>query len=417
MPPDWLLATLAVVLVVAVARAGGWLAGRLGQPRIAGELVGVVAIGPTVLGGQIAGIVDGAPSSGLVGTLFPPLAVDVLAWAGGLGLILYMLLVGMSIDLAPMVRRSRSIGLVALATLSTATVLAVAAGIWLESDGGWKAPAAGTTAFALALAAALSAQGVPVVARILEERGLLRSDVGRVAIAGGALVTTIALVASGIAVNGGDAAALVREGAVLGVAAIVLVVVLAVCRSPRVNPPPLAGVAAVLCFAVAAGMAGESLIGTALVGPLVIGILVHSAGFSASYIDARLGATVRGVLLPIFLGVAALHTDLRELGAATILPVLVILVAVTGLKVAGAVVAARAGGFSAPDARAIAALMQCGGIMTIAISLEVLQAGVISARTHAALTLVGLLTTVIAGPLLARARPRRETLAPAATIA
>ena len=101
-----------------------------------------------------------------------------------------------------------------------------------------------------------------------------------------------------------------------------------------------------LAFAVVAGAAGKGLLATALVGPLVIGVLVHSAGFSASFVDARLGSLVRGALLPVFLGVAALHTDLRELGTGALLPVAAIVVLVTTAKYAAALAAARAGGFS-----------------------------------------------------------------------
>ena len=121
--------------------------------------------------------------------------------------------------------------------------------------------------------------------------------------------------------------------------------------------------------------------------------------------EARLGFVVRRVLLPVFLGVAALHTDLREIGLGDGLgPALAIIVAVMAIKLAVGYPAARLAGFDAGEARAIGALLQCGGIMTIAISLDVLQAGVIGLRLHATLTLVGLVSTLVAGPLLARAR-------------
>lgn len=300
------------------------MAVRAGQPRIAGELVGLVAIGPTVLGGQI----------------------DVLTWVGGLGLILYMLLVGMTIDPAPMARRAASIAGLGAAALVATGALTVAVAIWLQSHGGWKGPAAGATTFALAL---------------------------------GALLALVA----------------------------------AITRSPRVRLAPRATVVLALGCAVGAGVAGKGLIGSALVGPLVIGVLISSSGRSAAVIDRRLGTLVRGALLPIFLAVTALHTDLRELRPDVLAPVAVLLLAVTAVKLASGYLAARAGGFAAADARAIGALLQCGGITTIAISLDVLNAGVISTRTHAALTLIGLLTTVITGPLLGWARRRPRPLAPA----
>src|SRR5262249_23902464 len=92
---DWPLALADLLLVVVVARCGGWIAVRCAQPRIAGEMLAVVALGPTVLGGRVEGAA-GAAAAGTVGVLFPAAAVDLLSWAGALGLILYMLLVGMA---------------------------------------------------------------------------------------------------------------------------------------------------------------------------------------------------------------------------------------------------------------------------------------------------------------------------------
>ncbi|MEA2131401.1 MAG: hypothetical protein QOJ85_4292, partial [Solirubrobacteraceae bacterium] len=144
-----------------------------------------------------------------------------------------------------------------------------------------------------------------------------------------------------------------------------------------------------------------------LLGPLVVGVVVNKGGRTAVAIERMLGVVVRRVMLPVFLGLAALHTDLRVLGSGMRAPVLAILAAVIAIKLLIGYVAARIAGFETGDARAIGALMQCGGVMTIAISLNVLDAGVIDARMHATLTLVGLLTTVVAGPLLPRTWHRR----------
>lgn len=414
---DWLLAILVLGLVVAVARCGGWLAVRMRQPRIAGELVGVMAIGPTVLGGQIEGVVAGAASSGAVGALFAPVAMELLTWVGGLGLILYMLLVGMTIDARPIARRWPLIGLIVVALVLVSVAVAVAVGLWLAADDGWRTPDATVLAFVLALSAAISAHGVPIAARILEELGLLRTELGMAVIAGGACITTVALVMSGVAIKGGGAGTAAKLIPIPIVGALLMAVLAAVLQSARVKLHPQARVAGLLVLAVGSGLLGKALIGTALVGPLIVGVLVSSGGASASSIDARLGRIVRGALLPVFLGVAALHTNLREFGADDVLPVAVLIAAVVAAKAVAGYVAARAGGFDGVSSVAAGALLQCGGIMTIAISLEQLHAGVITTRTHAALTLIGLVSTVIVGPLLARARLPGDTRAAAASAA
>jgi Kef-type K+ transport system membrane component KefB len=406
--PDALLALLDLAIVIVAARCGGALAVRAGQPSIAGELAAVFLIGPTVLGGQVAGLVEGAPGFGLVDELFPPVAVDVLTWTGTLGLILYMLLVGMSIEPSSMARRAKSVALLSLAVLAaTAGLAAVAAG-WLESAGGWKPAGASSAEFALALFAALSVNGVPIVARILEERDLLRTDLGALVIAAGATMTALALVVSGLAMGGGDVAAAGHVGLVLGVGTLLVLGGARLGRSSRLTLPPLVAAGALLVVAIAAGLAGKVLIGTALLGPLVVGIAVCDGGFSAVFFEARLGGLVRGALLPVFLGVAALHANLRELGSSAIGPTLGLIAALVVLKYAAAYAAARARRMPRAEAGALGALLQCGGIMTIAISLDVLDAGIISPRLHATLTLGGLVTTVLAGPLLARSWPPRK---------
>lgn len=264
------------------------------------------------------------------------------------------------------------------------------------------------SAFVLALAAALAANGVPVVASMLDERGLLRTEVGTIIIATAACVTTLALIVSGVAIKGGDAGAAGRFALILAAAAVLVALVAALVRTHHDSLAPGVAVAVLLGLALAAGIAGKSLLGTALVGPLVVGIAAPAAGSSATFIEARLGGIVRGALLPVFLGVAALHTNLRELGPGVWLPVAGILAAVTAVKLAAGYGVARATGFSRADAGAVAASLQCGGIMTIAISLDALKGGLISTRMHAALTLLGLVTTVIAGPLLRRAWPARR---------
>jgi Kef-type K+ transport system membrane component KefB len=410
--PDALLVVLDVALVVVAVRCAGALAVRLGEPRIAGEMIGAILVGPTVLGGQVDGAVDGAVASGLAGSVFPAAGVDVLTAVGAVGLILYMLLVGLTIDPAPMARRAGAILPLAGSVVAATGVVAVVAASWLSDSGGWRGPEATSLAFLLALAAALAAQGIPIVARILEERGMLRSDIGGIVIAAGACVTTLALVASGVAIRGADRAAVAELALVVAAGAIVIAIAAPLARSRWMRLSPRVAVAALLVIALGAGVGGKELLGTVLIGPLIVGIAVRNAGFSAVFLEARLGGIVRGVLLPVFLGVAALYTNLRELlHADAVAQVLGLIAAVVVVKVLAAVVTARALGFDRRQARAIASMLQCGGVMTIAISLDVLHAGIVTPRTHALLTLIGLLTTLLAGPLLARSGWRPDDVA------
>ena len=401
MPPDWLLALLDVAAIAIVAHLGGLLMQSLGQPRIAGEMAAVFAAG-LLLGGQIADVVPGQRAGGRIAELFPDAAVAVVTVVGGLGLILYMLLVGITIDPEPMRERAGAIALLTVSTLGSMALLALVAGPLLVAAGGWKAAGASDGAFVIALAAALAANGVPIVARILEDRAMARTALGAIVIAAATCITGLALIAAAVAIDGGDVPAGGRVALRAGVGLLVLALVLAVVRSRRFAVPPAVAVAGAVALAVLSALAGDALLSSLLIGPLAIGVAVRTGGATALAVERSLGLVVRRVLLPVFLGLAALHTDLRELGADALAPVLALLGSVIAIKLGVAYAAARAAGFAAADARAVGALLQCGGIMTIAISLDVLDAHVIDARLHATLTLVGLVSTIAAGPLLPR---------------
>lgn len=404
MPPDWLLALLDVAAIAVIAWVGGAVMQRLRQPRIAGEMAAVFAAG-LLLGGQIADVVPGQQAEGRIADVFPEAAVALVTVVGGAGLVLYMLLVGITIDPAPMRERAGAIVLLTAATVGAMLALALVAAPLLADADGWKPPGVTDGAFVLALAAALAANGVPIVARILEHRKMTNTAVGSIVILAGTSATALALIAAAVAVGGGDVPAGERVGWRVGAGLVVLAVALTIARARWFALRPSIAVFAVVGLAVTSALAGDKLLSSLLIGPLIVGVAVSKDGATAFAVERRLGAAVRRVGLPVFFGAAALHTDLRELGSGALAPVLAMLVAVIALKVAAAYVAARTGGFAHAEARAIGALMQCGGVMTIAISLNVLHAQVIDARMHACLTLVGLTTTIAAGALLPRAWP------------
>src|SRR5436190_915807 len=130
----------------------------------------------------------------------------------------------------------------------------------------WRGPDATSAAFGLGLSAALAAQGVPIAARILEERGLMRTSIGAIVIAAGASVTTLALVISGVAIRGGDRAAVAELALIVAAGAIVVAVAAPLARSRWMRLGPRAAVAALLLIALGAGFGGRALLGTVLVG-------------------------------------------------------------------------------------------------------------------------------------------------------
>jgi Kef-type K+ transport system membrane component KefB len=179
--PDTLIWLLQLLVVVGAAHGAGWIAARLGQPRVIGEMAAGLLLGPSLLGRLVPGI--GA-------TLFGPQSLDALRALSQLGLLLFIFLVGLELQ-PQQLRQRRSVVLVlTLSSTLVPFVLGVGVGALLVPLVG--SPQAQPSHVALFLGVALSITAFPVLARILDERGLLQNPVGALVIvcAAAAMVTT-----------------------------------------------------------------------------------------------------------------------------------------------------------------------------------------------------------------------------------
>ena len=195
-----------LVVIIAATRLVGALAARLGQPRVVGEIAAGILLGPSLLA-RVAPDVSA--------WLFPPATFPVLFAVSHLGLLFFMFLVGLHLDVGLL----RASGRTALVTSPVSIVVPLALGIAVA--GAIRpvfAPEVSPVAFALFMGVALSVTAFPVLARILEERGLTDTRVGVVAIACAAVddvsawcllaaVTAYVHAASGGALVRADAAA------------------------------------------------------------------------------------------------------------------------------------------------------------------------------------------------------------------
>ena len=212
-----------------------------------------------------------------------------------------MLLVGITIDPAPMRERAGAIVLLAVATAGAMLALALVAGPLLVDAGGWKPAGVAQSAFVLALAAALGANGLPIVARILEDRAMAHSAVGSIVIVAATGATALALIAAAVAIGGGDAPAGGRVALRVGAGLVLLALVLAVARARWLRLGPAVTVGAVVVLAGAAALAGDQLLSSLLVGPLIVGVAVSKGGGTGSRARApprRRGAARRPAGVP-----------------------------------------------------------------------------------------------------------------------
>src|SRR4051795_6731351 len=232
-----LLGTLAsVAIVAAAAYAGGLVSRRLGQPAVIGQLLAGVLIGPTVLG---------AGGADLSARLLSPDTVRVVRDLGTIGLVAFAFTIGARLDRSHL-PRSHHFPLVAAAAFGLPFLAGIGVAVWLYGrhdvvDGA----TVGRAAFVLFVGAAISITAFPVLARIIEEHGLVGTPVGSLALSCAAVNDLLSWFALALALAANSSSSGLEVAKLAGAAA-GLVLVLAVLagladrrpRLPRAGGPP-----------------------------------------------------------------------------------------------------------------------------------------------------------------------------------
>lgn len=390
---------LQVIVVVTAARLAGALFRRLGQPAVTGEMVAGIVLGPSVAGALW-------PSTQPF--LFPVESMGALRLLSQIGVILYMFVVGIELDLAHLRRRADAALLVShvsiLAPFLLGSTLALALYPTLAPAG------VSFSSFTLFLGVAMSITAFPVLARILDERQLSRTRLGAIAITCAAVddVTAWCLLAVVVAV--------VKAEALTG-AAVTVVLAAAFVALLWLGVRPILGrrigdqvgdesrqralIGLALTFVFSCALATELIGIHALFGAFLAGVAMPEHAAVREFLQRRLEAFSTVVLLPLFFAFTGLrtHIGLLDDGVAWATCAAVIAVAVAG-KLGGGMLAARVTGMSWRDSFALGALMNTRGLIELIVLNIGYDLGIISGRIFAMLVLMAVVTTLMTGPLL-----------------
>lgn len=398
---------LAVILVL--AKLLGMLAARIGQPPVIGEIVAGIAIGPTLLNGQIAA------------TLFPTEIRPLLASLASVGLALFMFIVGCELEHAIVAERK----LVPISVSLGSTVLPFAMGsalaLYLFSSHGGQNHKLG---FVLFFGASMAVTAFPVLARILSDRGMNRTAVGAVALASAAVSDVLAwsLLALAVTVSGGAG----QWRTLLLPPFVALLFLLVRPLLARLSAARLARgkAASDLLVPVVVGLflaswATEWMGVHFIFGAFLFGAIMPRDGIDGmrQQITSRLEPATTVVLLPIFFVVAGFKVDLSDLGSSAWGQLgLIMIVAVSG-KMAGAYLGARLQGVPSREAGVLATLMNTRGLTELVILSVGLQLGFLDEQLYSLMVVMAVVTTMMAGPLLSVLYPRELVEQDAAELA
>lgn len=399
-----LLATMAAVIVL--GHALGWLCKFIGQPPVIGEVLAGIVLGPSILG---------ALSPAAMHALIPDAAADphgqvtsALKAVSQLGVILYMFLVGLEVNVKQLKRQAHAAIAISHASILAPFLLGVLLALWLYPR--LSHEGVPFTSFSLFMGVAMSITAFPVLARILTDRGLTRTDVGALALACAAIgdVTAWCLLALVVGVVQAQigSSLLVSGWAltfILGMFAVVRPLVKWASKRLDLRSGSLPPVAIVGGFvAMLAASLTTELIGIhAVFGAFMLGAVIPPDSRLAHEFTTKLRDPVLVLLLPAFFAYMGMRTEIGLVsgGQAWLMCAVIIVVATAG-KFVGTWAAARLAGQSRRDSAAIGVLMNTRGLMELIVLNIGLDLGVISPTLFAMMVLMALATTMATSPLL-----------------
>lgn len=392
---------LCIALVIVVARVAGWLARKVRQPAVVGEIVAGILLGPSLLG-----LVD----EGLPTTLFPLDTRPFLGIIAQLGLIIFMFIVGLELDMSLIRGKER----IAAATSVTSVALPFALGIagatvlWQEY-GVVDGEEVEWLHFALFLGAAMSVTAFPVLARILTERRMHRTRLGVLTLAAAAVDDVIAwsLLAAVLAIVGAGAQPqVVVLLTVLYVAGMILVVrpllVRLVDRYQAVGHLTPDVMAIILAGVLVSSYLTSEIGIHAIFGAFFFGAILPREGAHQMIHELldRVEMVTVILLLPVFFVVTGLQVDVTGLGVQGLeYLALVLVIACTG-KFVGAFVGAKTQRVDNRQALALGALMNTRGLTELVILTIGLEIGVLNTEMFTIMVVMAVFTTIITEPLL-----------------
>ena len=389
-----------LLVIIAVSRLTGTLFARCGQPSVVGEMVAGILLGPSLFGML-------APEA--FQFVFPATSLGVLKMLSQIGVCLFMFVVGMELDIGHVRKKADVAVVVSHASIVLPYFLGVVLAYFLYSH--LAQPGASFMAFALFMGISMSITAFPVLARILQERGLTKTFLGSTAITCAAVddVTAWSILAFVVAIARATSVGASALNLLLVFVFIALMIWGVRLALPRwigkgalERDEPTKGVlATVICVVVGAALTTEIIGIHALFGAFLAGAIMPEIGGFRKKLSVRVENFSSVLLLPLFFAFTGLRTQVGLLNDVQgwLLCLGIIAVATVG-KLGGSALAARWSGMSWGESLQLGALMNTRGLMEL-IALNIgYDMGILSPRIFTMLVIMALVTTMLTGPLL-----------------
>ncbi|RKS99230.1 cation:proton antiporter [Flavobacterium sp. 123] len=388
-----------IITIIFVARFFGWLFKKIGQPSVIGEIIAGIVLGPSLLGMYFPEF---------SAALFPVESLGNLKFLSQIGLILFMFVIGMELDLKVLKNKANEAVVISHASIVIPFALGIGLAYFVYNR--FAPDGVKFLSFSLFMGIAMSITAFPVLARIVQERGIHKTKLGAIVITCAAAddITAWCILAVVIAIV--KAGTFVSSLYIIGLALVYVLAMLFVVKPFLKRIGELYGskdtivkpVVAIFFLTLIISSYATEVIGIhALFGAFMTGaIMPDAAKFRTIFIEKVEDVSLI-LLLPLFFVFTGLKTEIGLINDPYLWKVtgFIILVAVVG-KFLGSALAAKFVGQSWRDSFTIGALMNTRGLMELIVLNIGLELKVLTPEVFTMMVIMALVTTFMTGPAL-----------------
>jgi Kef-type K+ transport system membrane component KefB len=385
---------IALAAVIATGMVLSKLFAYIGQPPVIGEVVAGIVLGPSLLGPDISALI------------LPRAAAPTLGVISQIGVILYMFIIGLELHSDKLKERAPALVAISQTSIVVPFILGCIFALFLY-------PRLSTSdvpfaSFTLFLGVAMSITAFPVLARILSDKQLTRTELGVIALSCAATgdVTAWCLLAFVV----GVAKAEIGDGLMVAAGTVAYITVMIVLVKPLLGrlisswqgeQLPRSAVAFVFVTLLLSALATEAIGIHAIFGAFILGAVIPANSVVARVFTRQLGPIVTVLLLPAFFAYTGMRTRIDLISGWDQWLILggIIVLATVG-KFGGTFAAARVTGHDWRQSAALGTLMNTRGLMELIVLNIGLELHVISPTLFSMMVLMAVVTTMLASPLL-----------------
>ncbi|KAK1834007.1 k+ homeostasis protein kha1 [Podospora conica] len=390
-------------IVVALTRLLYWPLAKIREPRVIAEVIAGIILGPSVMG----------RIPGFTAAIFPPAGMAPFRLVANLGLVFFLFLVGLEINLGYLLSNWR----VALGVASFDMAIpfgcgvALAYGLYNEFAGEPGTAPISFGVFALFIGVAIAITAFPVLCRILISLKLLNTTVGVIVLTSGIANDVVGWILLALCVT------LVNAGAGITALYVLLVAVgyslflayavrpgfmMVLRRTHSLENGPTEGVVALTIMMVLASSFFTSVIGVhSIFGAFMIGLICPHEGGFAIKLTEKIEDLTATLFVPLFFALSGINTNLGLLDSGVVWGYVIAVTVVAFVsKVVGGTIGARLNGLVWRESFTIGALMSCKGLVELIVLNIGLQAKILSTRTFTMFVVMALVTTFATAPLV-----------------